>query len=70
MTDLRALELNERQIETLRLMVNEGKELSNADYRQLFNVSQRTATRDLTGLVRTGWVHQVGVKRGIRYTAQ
>jgi len=69
-TDLRALGLNERQIEALRLMVNEGKELGNADYRQLFNVSQRTATRDLTGLVQTGWVHQIGVKRGTRYTAQ
>ncbi len=49
-------------------MVNEDKELSNADYRQLFNVSQRTATRDLTGLVQTGWVRQIGVKRGTRYT--
>ena len=44
-------------IEALRLMVNEDQEFSNADYRQLFNVSQRTATRDLTGLVQTGWVH-------------
>jgi len=69
-TRLRALGLNERQIEALRLMVNEGKVLSNAGYRQLFNVSQRTATRDLTGLVQIGWVHQVGVKRGTRYTTQ
>ena len=69
-TDLRTLGLNERQIEALRLTVNEGQELNNADYRQLFNVSQRTATRDLTGLVQTGWVHQVGVKRGTRYTAR
>ena len=69
-TDLRALGLNERQIEALRLMVNEGQEFSNADYRQLFNVSQRTATRDLIGLVQTGWVRQVGVKRGTRYMAQ
>jgi len=28
-TDLRALGLNERQIEALRLMINEGKELTN-----------------------------------------
>jgi predicted HTH transcriptional regulator len=68
--DLLTLGLNERQIEALRLMVNEGKELSNSDYRRLFNVSQRTATRDLTGLVQTGWVRQVGVKRGTRYAAQ
>ena len=62
--------MNERQIEALRLLVNEDKELSNANYRQLFNVSQRTATRDLTGLVQPSWVRQIGIKRGIRYTAQ
>ena len=33
-TDLRALGLNERQIEALRLTVNKGQELNNADYRQ------------------------------------
>jgi len=31
-------------------MVNEGKELSNADYQQLFNVSKNTAPRDLRSL--------------------
>jgi ATP-dependent DNA helicase RecG len=54
-TDLRALGLNERQIEALRLMVNGGKELSNTDYRQLFNVSKNTASRDLQALAKTGW---------------
>jgi uncharacterized protein YijF (DUF1287 family) len=44
--DLRALRLNDRQSEALRLMVNEDKELSNAEYRRLFNVSQHTATLD------------------------
>ncbi len=34
---LRALGLNERQIEALRLMVNEGQELSNAEYRRFVN---------------------------------
>jgi len=69
-TDLRALGLNERQIEALRLMVNEGRELSNAEYRRLFSVSQRTATRDLTGLLQTGWVRQTGTRKGTRYIAQ
>lgn len=69
-TDLRTIGLNERQIEALRLMVNEGKELSNTEYRQLFNVSQRTATRDLNGLVQTDWVRQVGIRRGTRYVVQ
>jgi ATP-dependent DNA helicase RecG len=68
-TDLRALGLNERQIEALRLMVNEGKELSNTDYRQLFNVSKNTASRDLQALVETGWVRVEGTGRGTRYRA-
>lgn len=37
--DLRELGLNERQIEALRLMVNEGVELSNRAYRDMFAVS-------------------------------
>jgi ATP-dependent DNA helicase RecG len=68
-TDLCALGLNERQIEALRLMVNEGKELSNADYRQRFNVSKNTASRDLQALVETGWVKVIGIGRGTRYRA-
>ena len=68
-TDLRALGLNERQIEALRLMVNEGKELRNADYRQLFNVSKNTASRDLQALVKTEWVRVAGTGRGTRYRA-
>jgi len=68
-TDLRTLGLNERQIEALRLMVNEGKELSNADYRQLFKVSKNTATRDLQALVETGWVKAQGTGKGTHYRA-
>lgn len=68
-TDLRALGLNERQIEALRLMVNEGRELSNAKYRQLLNVSRNTASRDLQALVETGWVKVKGTGRGTRYRA-
>ena len=69
MTDLRALGLNKRQIEALRLMVNEGQELSNADYRRLFQVSKNTASRDLQALVKTGWVKIKGTGRGTRYRA-
>jgi len=69
-TDLRALGLNERQIEALRLMVNEGKELTNSLYQTLFQVPRRTAARDLAGLVATGWVQQSGTRKGTRYTAQ
>jgi len=68
-TDLRGLGLNKRQIEALRLMVNEGKDLNNADYRRLFNVSRNTATRDLRALVETGWVRVKRAGRGTRYRA-
>ena len=68
-TDLRELGLNERQIEALRLMVNEGRELSNKEYRQMFGVATRTASRDLMELVKTGMVQQVGQGRGIKYRA-
>ena len=69
-TDLRALGLNERQVEALRLMVNEQKELTNNLYQRLFGVSPRTALRDLAGLVTTGWVRQSGERKGTTYTAR
>jgi len=69
-TDLRALGLNERQIEALRLMVNEGQEITNSLYQKLFGVSRRTATRDLAKLVETGWVRQTGTGKGTRYMAE
>ena len=68
-TDLRALGLNERQIEALRLMVNEGKELTNHQYREMFGITDRTALRDLKGLVAAGQAQRVGKGRNVRYTA-
>lgn len=68
-TDLRQLGLTERQIEALRLMTNDGKELTNSTYRQLFEVSRNTASRDLQALVRTGWVKAMGDRKGTRYQA-
>ncbi len=67
--DLRELGLNGRQIEALRLLVNERGELTNAMYQELFEVSRRTATRDLKALVGTGWVRQKGTGKGTRYVA-
>jgi len=67
--DLRELGLNERQIEALRLMVNEGQEMTNAMYQELFEVSRRTATRDLRALLKTRWVRQKGTGKGTRYVA-
>ncbi|MFQ5627116.1 MAG: RNA-binding domain-containing protein [bacterium] len=68
-TDLRGLGLNKRQIEALRIMTNEGKEFTNSDYRRQFEVSRNTASRDLQGLVNTGWVRAGGNGKSTRYFA-
>ena len=68
-TDLRALGLNERQVQALAIMVNEGRELTNRQYREMFGVAKNTALRDLDGLVRTGWVRQVVKGRSSGYQA-
>lgn len=47
-TDLKELGLNERQVEALRWMVNEGRPITNREYCELFEVSTATATRDPT----------------------
>jgi len=67
--DLRELGLNERQIEALRLMVNEGREMTSTLYQEMFGVSRNTASRDLARLVDTGWVKRLGTRRGSRYVA-
>lgn len=46
--------MNERQIEALRLLVNEKRVLTNALYQELFAVSRRTALRDINNLVKAG----------------
>jgi len=58
--DLRELGLNERQIEALRLMVNEGMDFTNERYRERFNVSQATAYRDLLQLVEKDLIQDRG----------
>jgi len=64
---LRELGLNERQIEALRLMVNEGQELSNKDYRTMFAVSRPTATKALVNLVEHSLLECRGVGRSTHY---
>ncbi|OGO40310.1 MAG: hypothetical protein A2Z04_04745 [Chloroflexi bacterium RBG_16_57_9] len=68
-TDLRALGLNERQIEALRLMVNEGVRLTSGEYQNRFRVARNTASRDLAGLAKTCWVLKEGTGKGTRYRA-
>ena len=68
-TDLRALGLNERQIEALALMVNEGLEFTNQRYREQFGVTSKTSARDLGRLVEAGQARRLGRGRGVRYAA-
>lgn len=68
-TNLRALGLNERQIEALRLMVNDGLEMTSSLYQNVFDLPRNTASRDLMRLVETGLVKRLGTKRGSRYVA-
>lgn len=63
------LGLNERQIEALRMMVNEGKVLTNSMYQQIFKVSRRTSLRDLSELVECGQARVVGTGTGAKYEA-
>ncbi|PIP13894.1 MAG: hypothetical protein COX49_00850 [bacterium (Candidatus Stahlbacteria) CG23_combo_of_CG06-09_8_20_14_all_40_9] len=65
--DLKEKGLNSRQIEALKLMVNEKRKLTNREYRKLFNVSKPTATRDLTQLVKENLIREIGKGRGLSY---
>ncbi len=68
-TDLHALGLNERQVRALAVMVNEGRELTNREYREMFSITDRSALRDLTRLTTLGLVRRLGEGRTVRYTS-
>jgi predicted HTH transcriptional regulator len=68
--DLKELGLNERQIEALRLMVNEGKIFTNREYRQLFKVTNKTASTDLNILVKKEMAQMRGEGRNREYLAK
>lgn len=68
--DLKELGLNERQIESLKLMVNEGKRFSNREYRKAFNVSNQTFVRDMKALTKLEFVTTAGVGRSLKYKAK
>lgn len=58
---LKKLELNERQIEAV-LYVKENGRISNSEYQKLFEVSRNTASNDLTGLVKLDILQSSGAK--------
>jgi len=67
--NLKELGLNERQIEALRIMVNEKKAMTNAIYREMFKTSDRSALRDLKDLIQKGLVKRKGKRRAAEYEA-
>lgn len=68
--DLKEMGLNERQIEVLKLMVNGNKSMTNKEYRRLFDVSDRTALRELKALLDKKLVKRVGKRKGAIYVAK
>lgn len=69
-TDLRELGLNERQIEALRLMVNEGKRFTIEEYHKSFEVNEKTARRDFQKLIKIGFVEKVGATKKAFFKAK
>lgn len=69
-TDLKKLGLNERQIEALRLMVNEKIIFSNKEYRDYFKVSNQTFVRDMKILFKLDFVISNGTGRALKYSAK
>ena len=67
--DLRGMGLNDRQIKALELMVNEKKIMTNRLYRKSFNVTDRTALRDLNLLLKMELVKKEGFKKDAIYKA-
>lgn len=64
--DLVKLGLNDRQIEAIDVMRERGR-LTNREYQERFDVSERTALYDLSGLVDAGIALAVSSGRGRRY---
>ncbi|MFA5778775.1 MAG: ATP-binding protein [Elusimicrobiota bacterium] len=69
-TDLRKIGLNERQIEALRLMLNESQTFSNRKYRDMFKVTNKTAATDLNSLVQKEMAQVKGKGRNVTYFAK
>ena len=65
--DLREVGLNDRQIEALGLMVNQGEKLSTRTYTTRFDVSRKTAYSDLNTLVEKGFAVKKGRGRNVHY---
>jgi ATP-dependent DNA helicase RecG len=65
-TNAAYLGLNERQARALVILAERGQ-ITNREYRELFNVSHTTAAADLRDLVAKGLIEQAGIGRGTYY---
>ncbi|MBN2683096.1 MAG: putative DNA binding domain-containing protein [Bacteroidales bacterium] len=63
---LQNISLNERQIKALLFMKSNG-EMTNAQYSKMFDVTDRTALRDLKELIEKGFIQSYGLKKGTKY---
>jgi len=59
--------LKERQVKALELIYNENKKISRKEYAQKFNISIRSAQRDLRQLVKENFIVQEGLGRSVKY---
>jgi ATP-dependent DNA helicase RecG len=67
--DLRELGLNSRQIEALKLMVNEKERMTTKKYCQKFKISRNTAYLDLSELLKKNMILVKGQGRSLYYVA-
>ena len=63
---LQKLGLNERQVKAVLYVVENGS-ITNSQYQQLCNTSERTALRDLEELLDKGVFVKTGLKKGTFY---
>ena len=67
--DLKQLNLNDRQIKALEIMVGNDQVLTNSIYQKEFGVSRQTASRDLKDLIDKGQIYSTGKGKGTKYKA-
>jgi len=63
---LEKLDLNERQVKAIDFLKT-NTSISNRKFQSLFDVTDRTALRDLDDLVTKGLITKIGEKKGTRY---
>lgn len=63
---LSKLGLNERQVKAVMFVRDNGK-ITNKEYQDLNNITDRTALRDLDNLIKKGLFRRIGAKKGAYY---